>query len=415
MFGILVAALVTVTCGADGPGFHRINDALATLDPAQPHTIIVSGVCQENLNLTDFSRLTIQAPENATATINPGNTQQPTIFALRVKSLELRRLVVPGGVIITRGSDAVIHNSRFENSPAAGLAISRGSTLLMTSSILTGNAGPGLVIDHSSSATIGGSNVSSLVEIRDNGSGIFMDGSTATISGMTAIEGNRGSGINTTGGTLVVDGRNMENFIRNNATGLLVRGSHVTFSGQNTIQSNRGTGVSISSGSVVFNSSNDNTRVTTIEGNILGLNIAASASASFSGAHKIRNNGDATSTDRFVGGIRVGTVSRIQINGPTEITNNLGPGVLAEFNSALSFDGVIISNNLREGLLVVRNSTAFFDTAPTMAGNGTSSISCDSTALVIGDISGVSNIRCMRIERENGPPRPGAIRDREQR
>ena len=41
---------------------------------------------------------------------------------------------------------------------------------------------------------------------------------------------------------------------------------------------------------------------------------------------------------------------------------------------------------------------------------GGASFSCDTTSLVSGDVSGITNSSCKQVERDNGPPRPGKFK-----
>jgi hypothetical protein len=45
-----------------------------------------------------------------------------------------------------------------------------------------------------------------------------------------------------------------------------------------------------------------------------------------------------------------------------------------------------------------------------LTANGGPSVTCDSTALVAAESATLGQVRCARIEREHGPPRPGAIK-----
>src|SRR5687768_3338937 len=68
------AASVTVDCDAVAPPpgvFTSITAALATLDDAGPHTVTVTGICTESVNIVQRDRLTIQAPVGQSATISP--------------------------------------------------------------------------------------------------------------------------------------------------------------------------------------------------------------------------------------------------------------------------------------------------------------------------------------------------------
>jgi hypothetical protein len=97
------------------------------------------------------------------------------------------------------------------------------------------------------------------------------------------------------------------------------------------------------------------------------------------------------------------------------IENNSGPGVRIEQGAAASLFTATIRNNTQEGVLVVRLGTAELGD-PTDAtsrnvitGNGGASIACDTTALVFGDLTGITNITCSNVERPNGPPRRGPV------
>ena len=153
-------------------------------------------------------------------------------------------------------------------------------------------------------------------------------------------------------------------------------------------------------------------RVTTIEGHTLGLNIAGAGSVNFGGPHRIRNNGvvsdDPDPDPRFRGGIRIGTVSRVQFEGGTEITGNTGYGVLLDFNGALSLTNAVVSNNTEGGVRVARSSVGGFGLGNTFGGNGGPHISCDDTSLIHGaGLTGFGKgIECKNIEHEKGPSRP---------
>lgn len=88
-----------------------------------------------------------------------------------------------------------------------------------------------------------------------------------------------------------------------------------------------------------------------------------------------------------------------------------------EANAAVSLSDTSIMNNSEDGLRVVRGSAGFIGSAGeiSIAGNGGANIFCDSTALVVAedltDLAGIPNIKCNRIERVKGPPRPGHINE----
>jgi len=100
------------------------------------------------------------------------------------------------------------------------------------------------------------------------------------------------------------------------------------------------------------------------------------------------------------------------LEGGNDISNNTGPGVFASANATFSSGGGnTIINNTAEGVSLKRQSVGQLFAADTISGNGGPNLACDTTSLAAGELTGVSNIRCMRIERELGPPRPGRIAD----
>jgi hypothetical protein len=148
---------------------------------------------------------------------------------------------------------------------------------------------------------------------------------------------------------------------------------------------------------------------TIIQGhNIVGVNVVRSGELTMRGPHQIQNNGSSIADSTLRGGIRLNR-SSLTLGGGVQITGNTGPGVRADQNTGTSVSNVTISSNTEEGVLVDRQSVAGFSQPLSIVGNGTTSISCDTTSLIFGDLTGVAGINCMRIERQVGPPRPGRI------
>lgn len=91
------------------------------------------------------------------------------------------------------------------------------------------------------------------------------------------------------------------------------------------------------------------------------------------------------------------------------VTANNGPGIHLESNSSLGLFNSTISNNTGPGVEVLRSSAAEIVGTNTITNNGVANLACDSTALIHGNLSGISRVNCGRIERVVGPPRPGRI------
>ena len=128
-----------------------------------------------------------------------------------------------------------------------------------------------------------------------------------------------------------------------------------------------------------------------------------------SGPHQIQNNGSSAADPGVRGGIRVNRGS-LALDSGVQVTNNTGVGIRAVQNTGVSLlANVTVSGNTEGGVLVDRQSVAGFFQPFSIVGNGIASISCDTTSLIFGDLTGVAGIDCMRIERTLGPPRPGRV------
>jgi hypothetical protein len=363
--GAARAADVTVACpGGTPPDFPSIKAALASLDVIGPHRITVTGTCVERVRLSYRDRVTIEAPVGQTATINT-----PTGTPVRIigsRGIILRRLVITGGgmgVWINRASEVTIEGTTIEN-----------------------NTGVGLTVYDNSTVFLGGNSPEEFVQIRDNGgSGIYVWRSVLRVSGFTTV-------------------------LADATAGVRLRGSTAYFSGENSIQNSGGYGVGVFRASEASFSGNVDSGFTIIEGSELGVNVAASSSAYFSGPHKIRNNGSPGLTGTRRGGLRVGSTSNIDLSG-AEISNNIGPGVRVGLNGVLGLGNTSNTNNTEEGVLLVRGAVAIIRSGTTIAGNGRANIACDSTSLLATDdpanLAGISKIKCDNVEAKPGkPPRP---------
>ena len=347
--GAARAVDVSVDCDASG----SINAALAPLDLQGPHTITVTGTCVENVGIFDRERVTIQAPEGQTATINPGGGV--VVLVSRSHNINLNRLVITGGffgMILEEGSQVVMESTTIANNARAGVTVFAESTLALSSSSVRDNGRNGIVVVAGSGLELNGN-----VTVESNGqSGVhILDSSWAGIFG-NIIQNNGAFGV----------------FVFHMANLLLV---------DNTIVGNGATGVRVSE---------------TSHGELRG--------------NTIRNNGAAEPSSP--GGLMLTEQGEAFIEGGNDISNNTGPGVLVTANSTLSsLGGNTITNNTAGGVSLLRQSLGQFFAADTISGNGGANFACDTTSQAAGDLTGVTKIRCMRIERELGPPRPGRILD----
>jgi hypothetical protein len=394
------AANVTVDCTGATPGaFTSITAAVNTLDPVGPHTVTVTGPCSDNVFVIQRDRLTIQAPTGQTATVSAANPGQNVILISGSNNITLRRLVVRGGT--------------------TGVNISRGSTVQLQGLHIKENAGAGLRADLGSVVNLGGAGADQSVAVSDNaGAGIQSDASVMSVAGQLTVERNGGVGLSVVGGRVTVNGVQAENLFRENGSGVNLDGAVANFVGQNTIRDNGGTGVQVVGGRASFDTGvlAGVPRVNTIEGHTLGVNVAAAGAVGFGGPNRIRGNGVGGDPDTlFRGGVRIGTVSRVQFDNGNEVTDNTGYGVFLDFNGAVSVNGTRVANNTGGGVRVTRSSVGGFGEGNTFEDNGGSNISCDATSLIHGaGLVGFGKIDCKNIEHEQGPPRPSVPKEHDE-
>jgi len=354
---------IVVDCDAG----QSINDALSALDLIGPHTISVTGTCNEAVAIANRDRVTISGNG---ATIQSRSTGAPAI------NVGSSHNIVIAGVTLTGGS--------------AGLRVARGSEVVASDLRSHDNQGQGVVVDHSFLRL-------SAASLDHNGAaGIRVDSSSAALDGAMTVEDNGGSGI--VGGAARInlgDGAGPNSIRNNGGSGIsLGDGSRGDFNGNTAIQGNAGFGA------LVFHASTINLFGAVVDSNgDTGVNVQETSHGEL-GSDVISNNGAATSG----GGIRVGENSDLYIDGGIGITGNTGIGVQAELGGVLSsVGGNTISGNSGDGVLVRRMGLARFFAPDAISGNGGWSLTCDSTALVVGDLTGVTNVKCSHIEHNPHP------------
>ena len=368
------AATVSVNCSRDS-----INAVLSRLDATGPHTITVTGTCSENVVIGNRQNVTLQGP--ATLTASAGR-----VLAIgNATGIVLQRLVISGaaGMLIFNASKAYITGSSIENSARQGVVVNGGSELTIDTSTVRNN----------------------------NLQGIGVNGSVLAVAGDVTIEGNREAGIRLGDHSRgSIEGFTVQgNVIRDNLRGIAVSwGSSVALDGQNTIQNNTEYGLQVGWNSLADISENtlDGTPlVTIIEGSGgSGLVLFGSAAASLSAA-KIRNNGTGHTGDPWYRGSGIIVAHGASLSaeplvagGPgVEITNNLGPGILADATGTLFLDGSTISNNNGDGIRLLHLSAAelsSFKSPNTITGNQGAGIFCDKTSVTFGNLAGILRIGC---------------------
>ena len=80
------------------------------------------------------------------------------------------------------------------------------------------------------------------------------------------------------------------------------------------------------------------------------------------------------------------------------IEGNDGPGVLADIQSKVFLFYTNIHDNQEGGLCLLHDSVAESREGNIMSGNGIADAKCDSTSLLFGDLSGISDLECESAE-----------------
>jgi Right handed beta helix region len=384
---------VTVGCpGGIGGQFTSINDALNSLDQFGPHTITVSGTCTENLLIHDRDGIAMFAAAGQTATIvNAAAPPQIVIQFFRARRMSLNGFVVQGGtdgVLVNEDSDVNIQNSTMQNNSGDGFVVQEGASADIENSTFQQNGGSGITAAAHSTLTLATFPTQRIRSTSNGYTGINVDGSFLQVNfGTVTIEHNAGPAILVTGGRLLIFGDG--NLYQDNGEGVdLFNGSSALFFGQNLIRNNGAVGLQVDGSSADFlggTLQNGTPDGTVIEGHtLLGANITGSSEVTFNGAHKIHNNGSSGGDPEFLSGIRISR-SSTTLEGGTQVANNVGPGILADFSSGLEIiPDVSILQNGQGGIHLLHMSVAEL-AGPSLI---IQSISCDSTSLLFGNLSG---------------------------
>ena len=414
------AASVQVVCAGGGPGaFPSISAALSTLNPNDANTITVSGTCVENIFFANFERLVIQSAFGQTATITAADPTGIVVNTFQSTGILLSNLVIQGGstgVLLNQGSNVIITNCTIQGNSGDGLDMQMASTLVMENSTIQDNQGNGMDVAVGSNATMATQPNERIRVLRNGGDGIDVDGSFFQVNfGTLDVENNGGAAIAQTGGRLLMfgDGVNGGSLFQGNGEGIdIFQAGSARFFGRNVIRGNGDVGIQIWGSSALFDGGGtlpDGSLSATIvqNHNTVGINVVRSGELTMRGPHQIQNNGSLRADPTRRGGIRLNRGS-LTLRG-VQISDNTGPGIRADQNTGVQIINVTVSGNTEEGVLVDRQSVAGFSQPLSIVGNGTASISCDTTSLLFGDLTGVAGINCMRIERQVGPPRPGRV------
>ncbi len=371
--GLLVLSLAgsaqattrTVGCPSGGQ-FTSIQAAVNA--SASGDVIVVTGTCNESVSIGDRAHLIIGASSLGSGTV-VALVDNDAFDVSNSRDIRFHNLIINGGVGSSGGGGVVV----FDNSQAT-----------IRNCTIQNHVDSGVAADSSSQVFIRDST------IQGNGDGVDVTRNSAAIIRNSTIVNNLFEGV----------------FVQDR--------SSVQFQRQNQIANNGEVGVfALQLSRVAFGG--NATFFTTIEHNAFAGILLGTQSVLRAGPSKIRYNG--CTTDPLCGGIFVSRNSTVRLDG-TQITNNTGPGISVEQSVDLAIFSATITNNSGDGVRIRRISIGDFITDPTIppitiAGNGGASIFCDTTSLVVGDLTGIDNISCKQVERPKDSERSRRFKEKD--
>jgi len=275
-------------------------------------------------------------------------------------------------VLVTEDSDAHINSCNIHSHAGGGVYVRQNSTLYLLSTTIHDNTpGDGLDVVGNSLANAAGNTT-----IQDNSCA----GSSVTLCGGVA------------GGIGVFVGFNSFASFGNGITPTNV-----------SILNNQDIGILAREGGTAYFNSGP-TQITVENHTVVGILLLAGGHLlASSPSSLIEGNGTANcASDATLytpcGGIVNTRNSTIELRAGTQISGNLGPGILARFGAETRLNNVTVSNNSADGLDVQWMSTLDYGSGNTVSANGGASVSCDVESLVVGDLSGLSHVKCPKVE-----------------
>jgi hypothetical protein len=342
-----------VDCSGTNPNdYPTIDSALAVAGPGS--YVIVTGTCNENVNITNAWNLNVGAFYGSTATINGNvsvtasnsvflyglNVTNPAGDAFDINSshnVTLWTCTGNGstGVGISAASLSYVTvdgPGSFDNNSNAGINVGGNSVLNIWGGDgpvdISGNHGPGVAVgDGAMFQTLGNTTITNNIDIpggvRPNGFGIQAVSASkvqvANCSGTTLISGNQSGGI---------DARESSQVSLWNCGSV----------GQNVVKNNGPVGISMGIGSEL--ALYDNVVISGHTGP--GVDLYAQGQLYMYGPNVISQNGN-TGDARSAGVVADGN-SEVFLRGGT-ISANVGPGILALVNSSVDSVGATFSGN----------------------------------------------------------------------
>ena len=353
-------AQLLVDCSGSNPDeYPSINAALQNAGPGA--TILVTGVCSENVTLQGQSGLNLGAPYGETATLKGALSIQSS------ENIYLYGLHVTGstidGITVSDSRAVFLDTTSSNGNTLNGLRVQGLSDVsILSSGEFNNNGSSGIWANTNSVMWLNG--WSGPVEVSHNAlEGIDCEQATCGTLGNTRL---RHNGAPSGFGVDLVAGASMEfasyygpNVVEDNTSGgiSLQERSRLSIFGNNLsiIRNNGPLGVTIGFESQLTSFFAQITGHTSA-----GVDVYANSQVYLPGTNTIAENG--SESDASSAGIRVDGNSEVFLRGST-IKRNTGPGLLVLVNSSADFAGVSFGSNT----------------------GGT--ITCDSTGVMVSDLT----------------------------
>jgi hypothetical protein len=185
--------------------------------------------------------------------------------------------------------------------------------------------------------------------------------------------------------------------------GVFVAGdSFVRFAQNNLIQNNADAGiVTRLLSTVTLGTSGPGGPGITIQGhNLDGIVVQQGGHLQVNGPALVQGNGVACPPETPIscGGIFGTGNATVELAGVGTISGNHGAGISVEQGTNLHLNGATVSNNSGDGIhlqwISIADFRDFGGGANTITGNGGASVFCDARSLAIGNLAGLSNVKC---------------------
>jgi hypothetical protein len=216
---------------------QTLSGLLATLSPDHPYTIRVSGACQDNVTIINFTDLTLIAEPGASISDASGGLN-PVIYVGRTTTFEMQGFTINGQAVwCLDNSTCFFSGNTFQDAADEGVSVDQSSADFIGDTSQH-NAGPGFRI--TDAAVV---NMDTVSLINNGGNGAFVGyGSTAVVNNST-VQNNGAQGFRVSTHSLIsLGGSNVSN---NGQDGVFVLvGSEGLFGG-NTITGNGQAGVRV--------------------------------------------------------------------------------------------------------------------------------------------------------------------------